>query len=194
MRNTLIPPLLVVGLASVSPAQTKISGTSQCGKPELQYTLPVGDRPDHSFGISKTECTWLKPLEVEGLQTEEDENTTFSEVTGNSARDRTYVVGTMSNGDKVFVRPQGKSTLKDGAFQSGSGTWAYTGGTGKLKGLKGTGTFTCKANPDGTATCSIVGELSASEVNSSGERSRWSSLEGRAQSAARARSFINPRT
>lgn len=158
MRNSLIALLVTVGLASVSVAQTKISGTLQCGKPELQYTLPVGDRPDHSFGISKNKCTWSKPLGLGGLQTKEDENTTFSEVTGNSASDHTYVVGTMSNGDKVFVRPQGKSTLKDGAFQSGSGTWAYTGGTGKLKGLKGTGTFTCKANPDGTATCNIVGE------------------------------------
>lgn len=158
MRNSLIALLVMVGLAAVSAAQTKISGTLQCGKPELQYTLPVGDRPDHSFAISKNKCTWSKPLEVGGLQTKEDENTTFSEVTGNSGSDRTYVVGTMSNGDKAFVRPQGKSTLKDGAFQSGSGTWAYTGGTGKLKGLKGTGTFTCKANPDGTATCNIVGE------------------------------------
>ena len=158
MYTSVLSLLLVPALASVAVAQTKISGATQCGKPDLQHMVQVGDRPNHAFAISKNKCNWTKPFEIAGAQSKEDEGTNFAEITGNSASDRTYVVGTMSNGDKVFVRPQGKSTLKDGAFQSGSGTWAYTGGTGKLKGLKGTGTFTCKANPDGTATCSIVGD------------------------------------
>ena len=149
--------VLTVGMTSFSSAQTKISGTSQCPKPDQQHTLSVGDGTDHALAISKNKCTWTRPLQLEGLQSTQDEVTTFSDVSGTTATDRTYVVGTMSNGDKVFVLVEGKSTVKGGAFQSGSGTWTYTGGTGKFKGLKGKGTVTCKGSPDGTMTCNIEG-------------------------------------
>ena len=157
MRNCMILLGLVVGTTSTGVAQTAISGTVQCGKPDTAYSLPVGDSPDHAFGISKVKCTWTKPLEVAGLQTKEDEITGFSEITGNTAAGRSYVVGTASNGDKMFVRPQGKSVLKGGALQSATGTWTYTGGTGKLKGLTGKGTYKCTGNADGTSTCEIEG-------------------------------------
>jgi hypothetical protein len=42
--------------------------------------------------------------------------------------------GTMANGDKYFVRYQGTATAKEGAPPTISGTWSFTGGTGKLKG------------------------------------------------------------
>lgn len=41
--------LIVLALAAVASAQTKFSGTGQCGKADPQYTIPVGDRSDHSF-------------------------------------------------------------------------------------------------------------------------------------------------
>ena len=41
---------------------------------------------------------------------------------------------------------------------SSEGTWTYTGGTGKLKGIKGKGTFKGTPNPDGTMTYQVDGE------------------------------------
>ncbi len=51
----------------------------------------------------------------------------------------------MANGDKAFVRFEASATLKDGVPQTAEGKWTYVGGTGKLKGLKGKGTYSAKA-------------------------------------------------
>src|SRR5712692_284222 len=122
MCRSILSLLVVLALAFVAAAQTKISGVESCPKPDAQHMLPVGDRPNHAFMISKTKCTWSKPMEIAGAQTKEDEGTNFAEVSGNSGSDRGYVVVTMSSGDKSFLRYQGKSVLKkDGALQTYDG-------------------------------------------------------------------------
>jgi len=37
-------------------AQTKISGTMQCNKPEPAYSIEVGDRPGHAMLLVKESC------------------------------------------------------------------------------------------------------------------------------------------
>ena len=50
MRFTIIPSLLVMlTLDAVAPAQTKISGTVQCGSPDGQHILEMADQPHHSI-------------------------------------------------------------------------------------------------------------------------------------------------
>jgi hypothetical protein len=88
----------------------------------------------------------------------EDVGTNFDEIHGNKSQGHRYVVGTMANGDNVYVRIQGSSTLKDGAVESANGAWSFTGGTGKLKGVKGKGTYKGKGAPDGSATYEVEGE------------------------------------
>jgi len=132
---------VLLGAPSIALAQTKISGTTQCGKPDPQHLVQAGDQANHTFAIMKFKCSWVKPLEIAGFQIKEDELTVFEEARGSAGTDRTYVVGSMSNGDKVFVRSQGKAVLKDGAAQSTAGTWTYVGGTGKFKSIKGKGTY-----------------------------------------------------
>ena len=69
--------------------------------------------------------------------------------------------GTVASGDKYFVRFQGKSTYdKDGKLQTAEGMWKYAGGTGKLKGLEGKGTYKGSGSPDGSATYEVEGEYS----------------------------------
>jgi hypothetical protein len=63
----------------------------------------------------------------------------------------------MDNGDKYFVSYQGNGTSKDGTYQSAKGTWNFTGGTGKLKGIKGKGTYSCAAAGD-NVNCDIEGD------------------------------------
>jgi len=146
MRSNLIPALLVVlSAAPTVLAQTKISGTVKCSKPDEQHALEVGDRPNHSLMIAKGKCTWTKPLEIAGTQVKDDIGTG-------------YVVNTWANGDKSYVRTQGSATLKDGTIDSAEGTWSFTGGTGRLKGVKGKGTYKGKGASDGSVTYEVEGE------------------------------------
>jgi hypothetical protein len=156
--KTLLSFLVVFALAAVASAQTKISGTLQCGKPDQQHAIEVGDRPNHSFVISQTKCTWTKSIEIAGIQTKEHVVAQFYEVSGNRSHGQEYAVGTMTNGDKYYGPVQGSATLKDGVPESAEGKWSFAGGTGKLKGLKGKGTYKGKGAPDGTSTFEVEGE------------------------------------
>lgn len=150
--------LALLALASLATAQTKISGTVQCAKADEEHVLDVGDRPHHSLMISKGKCSWKKPMEIAGTQTKEDIGTGFDEIRGSRSNGHGYVVGTLANGDKMYVRTQGAASLKDNVMESAEGTWSFTGGTGKLKGIKGKGTYKGKAAPDGSATYEVEGE------------------------------------
>src|SRR5579862_8675196 len=154
--------LLFAGLilmAASAGAQTKISGTIQCGKPDPQTAIPIGDRDGHAFVVGKDKCTWTKPMELAGVQTKTGEDTVFSEANGVKSRDSGYHVSTMANGDKFVVRFSGTSTTdKNGVIQAQSGTWSFVSGTGKLKGLTGKGTFKAKGTADGSATTDVEGE------------------------------------
>ncbi len=150
--------LAALSLATVAAAQNKVSGTVQCAKPDEEHTLDVGDRPHHSFRIGKGKCTWTKPLEIAAIHSKEDVGTDFAEISGNTFREHGYVVNTWDNGDKSYVRTQGSATLKDGTPQSAQGTWNFTGGTGKFRGIKGKGTYKGKAGADGSMTYEVEGE------------------------------------
>ena len=148
---------LVLTMATAASAQSKFSGTQQCAKPDPVYTVPVGDRPDHMMSLVKDKCTWTG-AEIGGVQLKDEDDTIVSDISGSRARDRGYGVATLANGEKAFVQFQGTNTIKDKTPVTGQGTWSFTGGTGKQKGLKGKGTYKGKWNPDGTSTFEIEGE------------------------------------
>jgi len=146
-------------LAASAGAQTKITGTIRCAKPEQQSAVPVGDRAGHAFVVGKTKCTWTKPVELAGVQAKTGEDTVFSEADGARSRDSGYDITAMANGDQFVVRFSGTTTLdKNGAVQAQTGTWSFTSGTGKLKGITGKGTYNGKGAADGSATTEVVGE------------------------------------
>ncbi len=146
--------LVAAGLS----AQTKTSGTATC-KPDPASPPPVAltDKPNHSFAVGKAQCTWTK-FEVAGLQSKDGISTDLEEITGDTVLVRGYHVATMSNGDTTVAKYEGSGKLKDGKPVSGEGTWSYTSGTGKLKGIKGKGTYKGKANADGSVTYQVDGE------------------------------------
>ena len=147
-----------LALAANASAQTKISGTVSCAKPDQAHALEVGDRPGHMLIVQQGKCTWSKPMEIADTQTKEDVATMTIDSRGNKSTERGYVVGTTTSGDKFFVRIQATSTLKDGVVETDEGKWTFTGGTGKLKGIKGGGTFKGKAGPDGAVVEEVEGE------------------------------------
>ncbi|HEX9120054.1 MAG TPA: hypothetical protein VF840_05905 [Terriglobales bacterium] len=144
---------LALMLAVMATAQTKTSGTVSCAKPEPAYSIEVGDRPGHSISISKSACTWTTPMDIAGLQTKAGYDVTYGDASGAKVRGSGYHVSNMSNGDKIYVRFQGNDTPN-----TTEGTWSYTGGTGKLKGIKGKGTYKGKADASGNMIVAVDGD------------------------------------
>jgi hypothetical protein len=151
---------LAVLLAPVVGAQTKISGTLKCDKSDVVGTNEVGDKAGHSMSLLKHSCKWTTPMEMEGQKTTDGTSVFFSDATATKANDSGTFVGTMDNGDKFFVSFHDTATVKDGKPGAAKGTWSYTGGTGKLKGITGKGTYDVKPNDDGTADSEVEGEYS----------------------------------
>src|SRR5215471_3446783 len=152
--------LIVLLLSMFAAAQTKVSGTVKCGKPDQFQKIDVGDKPGHAFVISQGKCTWTKPVPVGDAQTKDDLGTDSIEINGNTAQTHGYVIGTLTSGDKIYVHTQGKDTSKDGKPVSSSGTWGFVGGTGKAQGIKGGGTYTGKPDADGNFVIDVTGSYS----------------------------------
>ena len=144
--------------AVAASAQNKVSGTVSCGAPDPAYSVDAGDRPGHSLQLTKTPCTWSTPMQIEGESTKDGYDVSTGDASGEKARSSGYHVSTMSNGDKIFVHFTGTDVMtKDGKPVSNSGTWSFTGGTGKLKGITGKGTYKGKAD-GGNMVVEVEGE------------------------------------
>jgi hypothetical protein len=158
--RTVVVLLAAAGLAPLAQAQTKISGTVQCAKPDKEFSIPVEGEAGHAYAISQGRCTWIKPMEIAGTKTKEDVLTNYDEVKGNVAHGHGDGVGTLVSGDQFKVRLEGKTLLKAGAPESSDGKWTFVGGTGAVKTVKGGGTYTCKGTPEGSMNCEVSGEYS----------------------------------
>jgi hypothetical protein len=147
--------------AAVASAQTKMSGTISCKDvADQSHKVDLEDAKGHAIAIGKSMCTWTKGFELAGSTAKDGWSTAMSEVSGNKATEHGFHTSTLASGDKVFVRFQGTTTMKDGKPTGDKGTWSFTGGTGKAKGLKGKGTFEGKPEADGSMTYQVEGEYS----------------------------------
>ncbi|PYU45909.1 MAG: hypothetical protein DMG53_13305 [Acidobacteria bacterium] len=144
-------------------AQTKISGTMQCNKPEPAYSIEVGDRPGHAMLLVKESCAWTGP-DIGGEKTKDHSVIGSLEVTATRTAASGIGVATMESGDKTFSTFHGTASVKDGKREDEHGTWSFTGGTGKFKGIKGKGTYKTTANADGTGTVEVEGEYELAQA------------------------------
>ena len=150
---------MALALTFAAEAQTKQSGTLQCAKPDPMHAVEIGDNSNHSMVVSKYTCSWTKGMEMGGSAAKDGASTEIGEMTGSKSTGSGVHWGTTASGDKYFVRYSGKASYtKEGTPDTISGTWRYTGGTGKLKGLTGKGTYKGKGNADGSATFEVEGE------------------------------------
>jgi len=141
-------------------AQTKFSGTCAC-KSEKREVLAVGDRDGHSLAVEQYKCDWTKPADFGGDKTKDGVATHTADVQGQKNRFRGVHVVTTQGGDKVYLAYQGNGeTTKDNKDSHSKGTFTVAGGTGKLKGAAGKGTFTCASAGDGIS-CDVEGEYQA---------------------------------
>jgi len=148
--------LVAVGLS----AATMTSGTATC-KTDPASPAPVAltDMPNHALAVGKAQCTWTG-FSVAGQAYKTGVSTSLNEVSGDTSTATGYHVATTTTGDSATAKFQGSGKLKDGKSVSDGGTWTFTSGTGKLKGIKGKGTYRGTANPDGTMTYKVTGEYS----------------------------------
>lgn len=158
MLNKVVLCAGILAAAIPASAQTKITGTLTCAKPDVNQVVQIGDRPGHMIGVNQGKCTYSKPFEIEGVAAKDDVGSGMVDVRNGASQDKGYDVTTMANGDKAFVSNSGTSKMKGEALDSGSGKWSFTGGTGKFRGLKGGGTYKLSGNPDGTYTVEIEGQ------------------------------------
>lgn len=156
MRKTGV--LLVAALAFAIPAsaQTKLTGKVHCAKGDPDHNIEVGDRPGHALALRKSACTWTDQ-QIAGLTAKTGIDVGTSEVSGNTIRDTGFHTATMDNGDKYTVRFTGVATIKDNTGTI-DGKWSFVSGTGKLKGVKGGGTYKGTSNADGSADVTVDGE------------------------------------
>ena len=152
--------LLAVGvLVSMTlSAQTKISGALSCMKPDPLNSIDTGDGSGTVMNLAKVQCTWTKGMEMAGVTTKDGSSVSASEVHGGKTKDHGIHVGNMANGDKYYVHFQSTGTAKPDHSGTSDGTWSFDGGTGKLKGLTGKGTYKATNNADGTSTVDVLGE------------------------------------
>jgi hypothetical protein len=151
--------LLFLGiLVAVSLSAATASGTAAC-KPDPASPAPiaVSDMPNHALAISKAQCTWTG-FSVAGQAYKDAVSTSLTEILGDATASNGYHVATTTTGDTATAKFQGKGTLKDGKNVTDGGTWTFTSGTGKLKGITGQGTYKGTPNADGTMTYQVDGE------------------------------------
>jgi hypothetical protein len=158
MRKLGITLLLACAAALPAMAQTKISGTETCAKPDPNYSAEVGDQAGHVLMLRKASCKWDTPMVIEGSQATSSVDVSTSDVRGAKSMDNGYATVTLDSGDKFTARYWGTAVAsKDGSLAY-TGKWSFVSSTGKLKGIKGGGTYKGSGKPDGTARAHIEGE------------------------------------
>lgn len=138
-------------------AQTKISGTLTCAKPDPEYALDIGDRPGHMFVLAKSACSWTRPMQIEGVDTKDSHDVNVVDGDDSDSDSNGYDVSNMANGDKIFIRFSGTDRSMNGKPLS-TGTWRYIGGTGKFKGIMGKGTYKGRPDAGGNYVVEINGD------------------------------------
>ena len=156
--QTVLAALVAVSLATLTGAQTKMAGTVRCLPGDPEHMIEIGDVPNHVYTISKSQCTWVKPMVIDGVENTKGYSVSADETIGNESTFSGYHIDTMANGDQAHYRYTGKMMLKDGQPVSGKNEWTIFRGTGKLKGIKGKGSCKGEFSPDSPIIWDCVGE------------------------------------
>lgn len=166
MRNRTSPPahiifkffiFLFLAAAAFAQGQKTLSATSNCGIALVHQAVAIDDGGHHSISLDQRECSFENPTELSGSRIVRYVSSGVDDVQFDKARDQGYVVGETANGDQYFLRYEGTSALKDGIPLHLEGTWKFTGGTGRLRGLSGQGTYRAQPTPSGGMVFKLEG-------------------------------------
>ena len=82
--------LCIAVLSTWASAQTKISGTANCNKPDVQQKDDISDHPGHARSISQSKCAWTKAIEVGGVKVKEGVTSGVDDNHGGAAHSITW--------------------------------------------------------------------------------------------------------
>jgi hypothetical protein len=129
-------------------AQTKITLSGKCDKPTILQSVPVGDMDGHAFVLDQGKCATMG--EVGGAKSKEGMYSERGEMRGTHAKVWGFFLESYDSGDKIFYTYQSTGTMTTGGGVSKStNSWQMVGGTGKMKGIKGSGTCESTGNANG---------------------------------------------
>jgi hypothetical protein len=160
--RTLTVVVLCFSLVTTVAGQTKIAGKQHCPKPQALATAEPGDEAGHSMTLEKSTCTWTIPFEMAGETATVGTFIAFSESSLHRAATNGTYVGSMENGDQFYIEFHWINLKNGTPAETVKGYWAFTGGTGKLKGIAGKGTYIATENENG-GEANMEGEYSVPE-------------------------------
>ena len=131
---------------------------SVCGTSTVHQTVLINDDRQHSVSLDQRPCTSKPPIEIGGLAGTEYISFGVDDVQNGRSIDRGYVVGTMNNGDRYFLSYEGTATMNGNIPGHLEGKWTFTGGSGRLKDLRGSGTYEAHPTPAGRMEFVIQGD------------------------------------
>ena len=139
----------LLAMATAAMAQ-KVETKWHCTKPAENPMLKVGDEPDHSYALAQGSCTASssKSGEKSGAWTE------FDDVWKASMTSHGRFNVTMDGGDMIYYtyEASGAPDAKKLANK-----WKIVSGTGKHKGIKGSGTCSGMRNDDQSSDWECTG-------------------------------------
>lgn len=133
----------------------KFPGHGQSISVISEYKVYPDDVEHHTMALTMRKDKWTSDVQIAGLSINDAKIIfrTLDDYLASGGSNRGQITATFKNGDKFFVNYEGstKVALAEGqptkiTFQ---GNWSFTGGTGKLKGIKGGGTYTGGVNSEG---------------------------------------------
>lgn len=147
--------VFALALASTS-AQTKNSFSGKCAKPDVPQSIPAGDVDGHVFSLAQGKCT--AKGDVNGAAAKDGVYAEHRDSTAKHSKGWGVYVETFDGGDKVFYNYQTVVTMKDDQSSTGTNKYQITGGTGKMKGIKGSGACKLTGGTDGSTDYTCTGE------------------------------------
>jgi hypothetical protein len=126
--------VFALSLAATTSAQTKNSFSGKCDNPDVTQSIPAGDAEGHTFSLASAKCTATG--NVNGMAAKDGVYAEHQDVTAKQVKAWGVYVESFEGGDKIFYNYQ--SVLPEKAA-SGTNKYQIIGGTGKMKGIKGSG-------------------------------------------------------
>jgi hypothetical protein len=155
MRKLLLVAFCLLVSGSAAMAQNKVNTKWHCPK-SPENNLDVGDVAGHSYAIMQGTCT--ATASDSGFAEKTGASTEFQERWKASYTNHGRFNVTMDNGDKVYYTYQGSAPAD--IAKPATNTWKILSGTGKQKGVKGSGGCKGTRNADGSSDWECTGTAS----------------------------------
>jgi hypothetical protein len=141
----------------------KVEGKVRCDKPDPEYSIDVPDRPGHALIIAKRKCNWTEPMLIMGAKTKDGVAVGYSEKSEGMLHISGFETDTLNNGEKITWKSMGQVLAEKGPATA-TGRWSLMRGTGKLKGIKGGGSYEEKVDADDVLVLELEGVYDPSEI------------------------------